>query len=74
MGAAGAQGPPVRNIHIQILPTDLQTFPYRISLEDLLDLFTVFSTFDIDKLGKIHQHHWKEHLKISKIAKFESDL
>ena len=36
MGAAGAQGPPVRNIHIQILPTDLQTFPYRISLEDLI--------------------------------------
>ena len=30
--------------------------------------------FDIDKFGKICQHHWKEHLKISKIAKFESDL
>ena len=38
-----------------------------------IDLFTVFSTFDMHKLGKICQHHWKEHLKISKIAIFESD-
>ena len=30
----------------------------------------VFSTF---QLGRIHQHHWKERLQISKIAKFESD-
>ena len=28
----------------------------------------------MDKFGKIRQHHWKECLKISKIAKFESDL
>ena len=28
----------------------------------------------MDKLGKIHQHHWKERLKISKTAKFECDL
>ena len=33
----------------------------------------VFSTFQMDQLGRIHQHHWKERLKISKIAKFESD-
>ena len=33
-----------------------------------------FSTFDMDKLGKIRGHHWKERLKISKSAKFESDL
>ena len=26
----------------------------------------------MDKLGKIHGHHWKERLKINKIAKFES--
>ena len=26
----------------------------------------------MDKLGKVHGHHWKERLKISKIAKFES--
>ena len=31
-----------------------------------------FSTFGMDKLGKVHGHHWKERLKISKIAKFES--
>ena len=28
----------------------------------------------MDKFGKISQHHWKEHLKINKITKFESDL
>ena len=33
-----------------------------------------FSTFDMYKLGKIRRHHWKERLKISIIAKFESDL
>ena len=91
MGAAGAQGPPVRNIHIQIPPTDLFTFPYSISLENLIkdqSIFSLmvilsaildrpfhvffFSTFDMfDKLGKIHQNHWKKHPKISKTAKFE---
>ena len=29
---------------------------------------------DIDELGKIRRYHRKERLKISKIAKFESDL
>ena len=33
----------------------------------------VFSTFNMDKVGKICQDHWKEHLNISKIVKFESD-
>ena len=33
----------------------------------------VFSTFDMDQLGEIRRHHWKERLNISKIAKFESD-
>ena len=28
----------------------------------------------MDKLRKIRRHHWKELLKISKIAKFECDL
>ena len=28
----------------------------------------------MDKLSKIRRHLWKEHLKINKIAKFESDL
>ena len=34
----------------------------------------LYSTFEVDKLGKIRGHHWKERLKISKIDKFESDL
>ena len=38
------------------------------------DLCTVFSTFDMDKLGKIRWHHWKQRFKIKKIAWFESDL
>ena len=33
-----------------------------------------FSTFDMDRLGKTRRHHWKQRLKISKTAKFESDL
>ena len=33
-----------------------------------------FTTFDMDKVEKICRHRRKEHLKISKIAKFESDL
>ena len=28
----------------------------------------------MDKLGKIRRYHWKKSLKISEIAKFESDL
>ena len=28
----------------------------------------------MDKLGETRRHHWKERLKISNIAKFESDL
>ena len=27
----------------------------------------------MDRLAKIHRQHWKEPLKISKVAKFESD-
>ena len=27
----------------------------------------------MDKLRKIRQHHWKEHLTIGKTAKFEND-
>ena len=33
-----------------------------------------FFIFDLDKLGKISRHHWKEGLKIINIAKFERDL
>ena len=34
---------------------------------------SVFSTFVMDQSGKICLQHWKERLKISKIAKFKSD-
>ena len=33
-----------------------------------------FFNFDVDKFGKTRRHHSKELLKISKTAKFESDL
>ena len=36
-------------------------------------LHVCFSTFDIDKLGKIDRHQEKERHNINKIAKFESD-
>ena len=39
----------------------------------LIDLFRGFSTFCKDWSGKIRRHYWKERLKITKIAKFESD-
>ena len=32
-----------------------------------------FSTFHMGQLAKIHRHRWKERLKISKAAKFESN-
>jgi len=33
----------------------------------------VFSTFHMDQLAKIHRNRWKELLKISRVAKFESN-
>ena len=36
--------------------------------------FFFLSTFDEGKLGEIRRHQWKERPKISKIAKFESEL
>ena len=38
-----------------------------------IDLFTVFSTADMDKLGKSVDTDWREHLNISQTALFESD-
>ena len=32
-----------------------------------------FLNFDIEQLGKHRRHHWKNRLKISKIANFEND-
>ena len=37
-----------------------------------IDLSTVFSYFDMDKLGKVCQLHWRR--TFSKIVKFEGDL
>ena len=39
-----------------------------------IDPLTVFPISDMDQLRKIRRHHWKERVKISKIAKFESDF
>ena len=68
------------NIHYQANLTQsvLQTFKRKVSMYRLA-CFTrpfhgFFSSFDWFQLVKICQHHWKEHLKISKIAKCESDL
>ena len=52
---------------------DLKTKGNKILTKNKIDPSTVFSTFDMDKLEKIRRHHWKERLKINKIAKFESD-
>jgi hypothetical protein len=30
--------------------------------------------FDLHKKNKIYYHSWKEHLKMSKIAKFEENI
>jgi hypothetical protein len=30
--------------------------------------------FDLDRKNEIHYHSWKEHLKMSKIAKFGCEL
>ena len=47
---------------------DAFSFPITLSCFSLC-----FSTFEMDKFEKIRPHHWKEHLKTSEIAKFESD-
>ena len=42
-------------------------------VEVRIDPSTVFVTFDMDQLGNIRQHDWKQRLKISEIVKFESN-
>ena len=42
--------------------------------ETQIDPSTAFSTFDKDQLANIHRHYWKERLKISKLAKDESNM
>jgi hypothetical protein len=39
-----------------------------------MDDFSYRRNFDQDKKNKIHYHSWKEHLKMSKIAKFGCEL
>ena len=39
----------------------------------LIDLSTIFYTFDMGQLRKLRRRNWKERLKICKIAKFKSD-
>ena len=39
----------------------------------IIDPVMVFSTFDMDMLGKIFLSHCKEHCKVSTLAKSESD-
>ena len=43
------------------------------SIVKAIDLFTVFSATDMDKLGKSVDTDWREHLNISQTALFESD-
>ena len=50
----------------------IQTSMYNLSYHGLSQDF--FSTFDVDKLGKILWRHWNECPKISKVAKFENDV
>ena len=47
--------------HLQII---ISKASFKINNQDPS---TVLSTFNMDKWGEIHQHHWKKHLKISKI-------
>ena len=66
------------NIHYQANLTQsvLQTFKRKVSMYRLACFIGPFHgffwSFDWDQLVKICQHNWKEHLKISKLAKCES--
>jgi len=46
----------------------------KYNLSGLIEPFTAFSTLDWDLFAKIRQHDWKEHPKINKVAKLESNL
>ena len=42
---------------------------------NIIDPSMVFKlTFDKDQLANIHQHYWKERLKVSKLVKYKSDM
>ena len=58
-----------------ILAIVLTALAFRsLSLIKRIDLRTVFSTFDMDKLGKIRHSEEKKRLQFNKIVKFECDL
>jgi hypothetical protein len=40
----------------------------------LMDDSSYRLNFDLGKKNKIHHHSWKEHVKISKIAKFGREI
>ena len=66
----GVQFPQERNAFV----LDHQHGRHDVRCNPIMDPFTFFPTFDMDQLGKIRPHHWKEHLKISKIAKHDSGM
>ena len=61
------------DLAVQLSDTRTSVNNYEQTAEVLIDPPTVFWTFHMDQLGKIRRRHWKKHLKISNIIKFESD-
>ena len=49
---------------ISIVEVILPGVPEPLSRDKAIDPDTFFSTYDMDKLGKIRQHQWKEHLLV----------
>ena len=46
----------------------------RLLQVSMLDPCLVFLTFDVDRIEKVSQYHWKEPLKANEVAEFESDM
>ena len=57
-----------------IEPTAVINLVVIINIACAVDPSMFFSTVDWGQSVKLHQHSWKECLKISKVAKFENDL
>ena len=70
----------VRFLRVSVSLSDLEAKSWHRELTAQTVSFTVKPweleglTLDMDQLGKICWHRWKERLEISKTAKFESDL
>ena len=45
-----------------------------VRFERRMDDSSYRRNFDLDKKNKTHYHSWKEHVKMSKIAKFGCEL